>query len=483
MLSKGNEIRFEDMTGAEELFVQAEKDMNVLVKGDQGVTIGGARALTVTGTEVVSVVAGRTTNISVADTTTVIGPSSLAVTGNRTVVVTGEQSESTTGSRSVQVEGDESRTIEGNAELTMKGAQTIQIGGDQALDVIGNVESATTGSHHESFADDFVARHAGHHVVIVGGPDSTPASAVHIEGSANIYVGDTLEVDVKKAIKMRCGKSEIVVTPDAISVTSPTITFGAGDALNLRANNILAAGGDSIGIQANKVTVASSGASVALDSNATVHGSKVQLQGGGGASAWDQPDQKKETTIVAVDSVGHPLPLVRAILRTGGEGGPERSVVLDMNGSHTVSGANPFDVAFPDHPDSNSLPGEMAPYVIRQGDHLSKLAARRNFDADRIWKHPKNTDLRQSRPDPHILAAGDVLYIPTRKLRWQPANVGSTNQFTLENPTIKLKSVFASHGKPLVNEPFTVIELPSLTGRTTDGQGTITLDVPPLLMP
>jgi type VI secretion system secreted protein VgrG len=38
-----NEIRFEDKTGAEELFVQAERTMNVLVKGDENRAVGGNR--------------------------------------------------------------------------------------------------------------------------------------------------------------------------------------------------------------------------------------------------------------------------------------------------------------------------------------------------------------------------------------------------------------------------------------------------------
>src|SRR5262249_48541888 len=38
-----NEIRFEDKKGAEELFVQAERTMNVLVKGEENRAVGGNR--------------------------------------------------------------------------------------------------------------------------------------------------------------------------------------------------------------------------------------------------------------------------------------------------------------------------------------------------------------------------------------------------------------------------------------------------------
>jgi type VI secretion system secreted protein VgrG len=39
--ANGNEIRFEDKKGAEELYVQAEQQLNVLVKGDENRRVGG----------------------------------------------------------------------------------------------------------------------------------------------------------------------------------------------------------------------------------------------------------------------------------------------------------------------------------------------------------------------------------------------------------------------------------------------------------
>jgi hypothetical protein len=50
------------------------------------------------------------------------------------------------------------------------------------------------------------------------------------------------------------------------------------------------------------------------------------------------------------DQDGKPLAYQRVTLRTGGEGGEERSVVLDENGSVTITGTDPFDFVFPDFP-------------------------------------------------------------------------------------------------------------------------------------
>ncbi len=54
----------------------------------------------------------------------------------------------------------------------------------------------------------------------------------------------------------------------------------------------------------------------------------------------------------------------------------------------------------------------MQPYVIKQGDYLTALADRFDFDADSVWNDDANKDLRDLRDDPTILCAADVLYIP-----------------------------------------------------------------------
>ena len=41
----------------------------------------------------------------------------------------------------------------------------------------------------------------------------------------------------------------------------------------------------------------------------------------------------------------------------------------------------------------------MRPYVIRQGDYITKLAHQRGFDADAIWNDPKNQSLRERRTE------------------------------------------------------------------------------------
>lgn len=118
------------------------------------------------------------------------------------------------------------------------------------------------------------------------------------------------------------------------------------------------------------------------------------------------------------------------------------------------------------------------PYVVRAGDHLLKIALRMGFDADAVWKHPKNTALRASRPSMHLLCPGDVLYVPGDPRTWSPVNVGSSNQFTATVPTVQITVTFALEGKALASEACTVRELPALTSLKTTSDGTLDFDVP-----
>jgi hypothetical protein len=257
-----------------------------------------------------------------------------------------------TGPRKVSVTADESHTVGGNLDTLVTHADSLQVSGDRAVKVDGRVDATTKGLHNDTFRDDHVSRHVRHHVLIVGQPDAKASSAVHVEGPATVYVAALVDVSSPKVIKIRCGNSEISLTPDAISVTSTAITLVASDTLTLKGNKVVVSGGDSVTVGATKVTAASSGATVALDSNATVQGAQVQLKSGGGSSSQDSTQPVKKTTITLTDGDGKPLALQRVVLREGGDGGDERMVVLDEQGSIVVEGDGPFDAIVPDLPDA-----------------------------------------------------------------------------------------------------------------------------------
>jgi hypothetical protein len=55
-------------------------------------------------------------------------------------------------------------------------------------------------------------------------------------------------------------------------------------------------------------------------------------------------------------------------------------------------------------------------YQVQRGDCVLGIAAEFGFtDWNEIWSHPENKDLRARRPDPTVLAEGDVVFVPDPK--------------------------------------------------------------------
>lgn len=350
----GNEIRFEDATGREDLYLHAQNTQTTVVEGDQSIVIGGDRGLSVEGSEAIAVGGGRTTTVALADTLSVVGAATTTVGGSHSLAVTGSSEVSVSGSYSVSVQGSADESVEGDLSRT----------------VTGDVDLSVEGGQTETFGDDYTERHAGHRVVVVGGATAKRSSTLHVEGSVSTFAATTIDLVAAKGITITCGSSQIVIKPNAITITTNTLVLTAGDIemtskklaasasdeLDLATKALTVNATDSIDLESKKVTMASGGGQITLDdSAATVQGTKVQLQGGSGGSVQSSQTNAaavKVTTLKLVDQDGKPLANQRVTLRFGGEGGEERVVVLDDQGSAKVPGSDSFEVLFPDFPDA-----------------------------------------------------------------------------------------------------------------------------------
>ncbi|WP_437963477.1 peptidoglycan-binding domain-containing protein [Sorangium sp. So ce260] len=121
------------------------------------------------------------------------------------------------------------------------------------------------------------------------------------------------------------------------------------------------------------------------------------------------------------------------------------------------------------------------PYLIRQGDYLTRLAQRMGFRAEDVWNHPKNKELKARRRNPEILQPGDVLYVPDESdVPPRPITAGALNRFKAKVPTVQVKIKLETRvGEPIANKAFRVecIRRASLDG-VTDASGLARFEVP-----
>lgn len=119
----------------------------------------------------------------------------------------------------------------------------------------------------------------------------------------------------------------------------------------------------------------------------------------------------------------------------------------------------------------------MKPYVIRQGDHLAKLAHLMRFDVDEVWNHPKNEALKALR-SPTLLCPGDILFVPDRAPTPLPLRAGTKNRYVAKVPKVRLRLGFKDEAGAYRSEPYRVEGLNAVVEGETDAEGIITIAVP-----
>jgi type VI secretion system secreted protein VgrG len=349
----GNEIRFEDLTGAEELYVQAEKDMNTLVKNNETVTITVNRTDSVGVDETRSVGANRTRSVGVNEAVTVgamqtinVGAAQAVTVGAVQTVTVGAAQAVTVGAvQTVTVGADRSVTVTGNETVSVGATQAINVGGDLNQTVTGNVNSKTVGKTINTFSDDYTERHAGHRTVVVGGGAAHRTSVVHVEGNGRAYASKTMEVEVLEGFTLICGDSQIAVTPSGITLSSPNITL-AGKEVDVVATTFNATASGDLKMAAATVTMQTAGAKVLLDSSsANVTATQIKLAAGSGASSQSSSKPVKITKVQMKDAQGKPRANARVLLKSGDE---QRMTVLDKDGMLELIGDTQYQASFPD---------------------------------------------------------------------------------------------------------------------------------------
>ena len=109
--SNYNEVRFEDLKGQEQIFMNAEKDMDLRVENDSREFIGANRHLIVTTNQVEQIQTDKHLHVQGKHFEKVDSDMSLNVGGN--------QMESVTGNKSLNVTGDQKESVTGNVSLSV----------------------------------------------------------------------------------------------------------------------------------------------------------------------------------------------------------------------------------------------------------------------------------------------------------------------------------------------------------------------------
>lgn len=188
-----NELRFEDKKGSEQIFMNAEMDMDWRVEHDSREFVGNNRSMIVT-----------------TDQLEQVG-------GKKNLHVKGDHIEKIEGAMSLQVVGDQKEKVGGNLSLNLTGDQKEQIGGamslavssDQKIQVGGGYSLQVSQSHNEK-AGQNIAAEAG--------------QTIHLKGGMSVVIEAGMEVALK-------GPGGFVsVGPSGVTIQGTMVLINSGGA-------------------------------------------------------------------------------------------------------------------------------------------------------------------------------------------------------------------------------------------------------------
>jgi type VI secretion system secreted protein VgrG len=273
-----NELSFEDRKERERVFLRAERDLVEEVKNEHRVHVGADRTIEVD--------ANRIERVGKSGFDIVAGNSLRTVGGDATTLVDGTSTHGTALDHGLTVGGKSSCTIAGSASVRAGGAVSAIASGDVIVSAGRDLLQVAHGS--ASLVATGVVR------VQAAGRGDGPGLSIEVGTDCDVSAGGEVRIQGASKIRLGCGSStleirdgEIVLTADKLTLTGRNEINAHGGAATLRLHDDL----DALG---QNVTIQSSGAELALASDAQLKGSKVKLGSGGGDSA--SKDSSSSTT-------------------------------------------------------------------------------------------------------------------------------------------------------------------------------------------
>ncbi len=251
-----NEIRFEDASGSEELFVHSQKDFNSLIENDHTEEVKGHQTIHIKKNRTRVVDQNQTVEIKGNDTITVDGNQGTTITKNRSNTISGNDSETVAGSQSSDVGGAHSLTVGSTSTETVGAAKSITVGAALAVTVGAAMSETVGGGKAEAIG--------GAKSETVGGSKSETVGSDHsldVGGNATETVGGNKTLDVGKEATFSVGKTLTMNVKEAFTVTGKEITLAAEEQITFAvgsASLVIKKNGDIV-IKGGKVQVTANG--------------------------------------------------------------------------------------------------------------------------------------------------------------------------------------------------------------------------------
>ncbi|HBC5973802.1 TPA: type VI secretion system tip protein VgrG, partial [Escherichia coli] len=192
-----NELRFEDATSNEQVYIHAQKNMDTEVLNDRTTDVKHDHTETIGNDQKITVVKGQTVQVG----TRKEGghDQSITVANDRCITVRNDQTLQVTNDRTVSVSNDDGLYVRNDRKVTVEGKQ----------------EHKTTGNH--------VSLVEGKHSLVVKGD-----LARKVSGALGIKVDGDIVLESSSRISLKVGGSFVVIHSGGVDIVGPKINLNSG---------------------------------------------------------------------------------------------------------------------------------------------------------------------------------------------------------------------------------------------------------------
>jgi type VI secretion system secreted protein VgrG len=245
-----NELRFEDKKGAEQVYAQAEKDLEILVKNDEHRAVGHDRKTDITNDETINVGHDRTEQVT-ADESVSIGGSRTETVGKQESVTVGASRDLTVAtSNSTTVGATNDLTVGASDSTTVGGVQSVSVGGSQSVSVGGSQSVSAGGSQSVDVGKDQSVSVAGGRTLDVAKDETITIAGkrtVNVSKDDILEVTKKLSINVSDEISITTGDATISLKKNGdITIKGKNITFEGSGKINVNASGDLILKGSKI---------------------------------------------------------------------------------------------------------------------------------------------------------------------------------------------------------------------------------------------
>jgi hypothetical protein len=119
-------------------------------------------------------------------------------------------------------------------------------------------------------------------------------------------------------------------------------------------------------------------------------------------------------------------------------------------------------------------------YTVQKGDCLESIAKQFGFgDYKVIYNHPNNAALKQKRPKPNLLQAGDSVFIPDKELKEENCATDQKHKFQVIRKKVKLRIIVKDDQGNFFADKKYELKLGEKTLKgSTDGKGFLEQEIP-----